>query len=437
MNECLDVLGIGFGPANIAFAIAVEETGSDLKVRYLERNAGPSWQSAMLLDGSDIQNHPLRDLITPRNPRSYYSFTNFLHEHGRLFQYLNLGIEYPLRKEYAKYVAWVAEQFDAHVSYGCDVIEIMSRETKRGPLFSVLCRDRRRFTARSLVVAPGRTPLIPPIFSEQLGDRIFHLTDYLPALGRYERQYGKPHRVCVLGGSQSAVELILDLSARYPDASLVGLHRGYGYALKDTSPFSDHVYFPEHVDYYFNASRESKASLDTQLRRTNYSSADGDIIQKLYLQIYEQQLDGAPRITILANQEIEAVKISPVGVTLFVSDKHKNARRTVEIDLIVLATGFRNLGQGPAGEVVPPLLTSIADHLGKDEYGDLLIERDYSLTSAKPGTLGSIYLNGLCETSHGMGDAGSFSLLSLRAAKILESLTDALRCKSHPVKHVS
>jgi L-ornithine N5-oxygenase len=33
-----------------------------------------------------------------------------------------------------------------------------------------------------------------------------------------------------------------------------------------------------------------------------------------------------------------------------------------------------------------------------------------------------VYLNGLCESTHGMGDAGSFSLLALRSARIARSL---------------
>ena len=35
-------------------------------------------------------------------------------------------------------------------------------------------------------------------------------------------------------------------------------------------------------------------------------------------------------------------------------------------------------------------------------------------------------LNGLCESTHGIGDAGSFSLLSLRAEMILKGLREKL-----------
>ncbi len=92
-----DVIGIGFGPANIALAIAATELESPLSFKFLERRNCPSWQDEMLLPGSDIQNHPLRDLVTPRNPRSKYTVTNFLFEHNRLFEHLNLPLIHPLR----------------------------------------------------------------------------------------------------------------------------------------------------------------------------------------------------------------------------------------------------------------------------------------------------------------------------------------------------
>lgn len=62
-----------------------------------------------------------------------------------------------------------------------------------------------------------------------------------------------------------------------------------------------------------------------------------------------------------------------------------------------------------------------------DEYGAVIINRDYSL---KPvGSMPAIYLNGLCESSHGLGDAGSFSLVSLRVETILQQLQN-VRCAS-------
>jgi len=101
-----DVLGIGFGPSNLALAIALKEAEAPITAHFIDAAPDSVWQPGMLLIASDIQNNPLRDLVTPRNPKSHYTFTNYLFESGRLYDFLNLGILYPLRKDYSKYIQW-------------------------------------------------------------------------------------------------------------------------------------------------------------------------------------------------------------------------------------------------------------------------------------------------------------------------------------------
>src|SRR6266498_2554849 len=160
-----DVVGIGFGPANIALAIAAEELGSNLNIKFLEKNASAGWQEEMLLPESDIQNHPLRDLVTPRNPRSRYTFVNFLFENNRLFEHLNLPLQHPLRLEYRQYVTWVANHFSNLVEYGCEVEAIHPIiDDNAIASYEVVYNGGRKITARAIVLAPGRTPHIPPEF---------------------------------------------------------------------------------------------------------------------------------------------------------------------------------------------------------------------------------------------------------------------------------
>src|SRR6188474_2370073 len=93
-------VGIGFGPGNIAVAVAAEEAGVLDDFAFFEAAPGPQWQSGMLLSDSDIQHNPVRDLVSLRNPRSRYSFINYLHEQRRLLDFLNLPLEFPLRKDF-------------------------------------------------------------------------------------------------------------------------------------------------------------------------------------------------------------------------------------------------------------------------------------------------------------------------------------------------
>ncbi|MFD6417780.1 lysine N(6)-hydroxylase/L-ornithine N(5)-oxygenase family protein [Streptomyces sp. NPDC060194] len=421
----VDVLGIGFGPANLALAIALQENRPGLTARFLEARTRPEWQPGMLLDGSDIQNHPSRDLVTLRNPRSRYSFLNYLHEQGRLIRHLNLPVEFPLRKEYAGYIRWAADQF-AHL-VDCDqrAAAIERTEVDGEELYAVTTVRGDRYLGRALVVAPGRTPYLPAPYDRVAGDRVFHLTQYLPRLRALTAERD-PEAVAVVGGSQSAVELALDLHRRFPRARVVTYSRAHSLRLKDTSPFSEEGYFPEFTDYYFNASPQSRRSLDDYMRATNYSSADGDVLKELYLAIYEQELDGDQRLFVHGSHEATAVEVADRSVRLRFRELHTGGTVDDTVDFAVLATGFRNLGPGAHEELCPPLLAPLRDLLRTEADGRLEVAKDYELRPRDGESLPPVFLNGLCESSHGIGDAGSFSLLSLRAGRLADALAARL-----------
>ncbi|MBM9504117.1 lysine N(6)-hydroxylase/L-ornithine N(5)-oxygenase family protein [Actinacidiphila acididurans] len=426
-DEPYDVLGIGFGPANLALAIALEEADPGLRAHFLEGRQDPVWQGGMMLEGSNIQNHPSRDLVTLRNPRSRYSFLNYLYEEDRLLEHLNVAAEFPLRKEYAQYVSWVTRHFDHLVEYGQRVADVEVAEHRGEPVFAVTTEQGARRTGRSLVVGPGRTPYVPAPFDTMSSPRVFHLTQYLYRLRELEQA---PARIAVIGGSQSAVELTLDLSRRFPQARVVDLVRSFSLRLKDTSPFSEEGYFPGFTDYYYRASRASKRELDAYMRATNYSSADDDVLKELYLRIYEQRLDGDQKVFVQGNRQVIAAEDDGREVTLRIRETHTGELTEEAFDLVVIATGFRDLGPLPHQEAYPPLLAGVAGRLRFDEDGHLAVNVDYSLESDVPGGMPPLFLNGLCESSHGIGDAGSFSLLSLRADVIRTGLRDRLAARA-------
>ena len=421
-----DILGIGFGPANLSLAIALEEDGLSDRALFLEKRMGPTWQPGMLLDGTDIQNNPLRDLVTLRNPLSRYTFTNYLHTHERLLPYLNLGLQFPLRKEFARYIEWVSGFFGHQVRYGRAVRNIAYDHDRQ--LYRVgTTTTSEVYLARALVIGTGRTPLIPDAFKSMLSERVFHLNDYLPKNTRQVLKNSRGH-VCVIGASQSAIEIVIDLYTRYPHLQITNLIRGFGYQLKDTSPFSEHVYFPEFIDYFFEANAESKRTLTDLLRRTNYSSADADVIHRLYLMLYEQNLDGESRLNVRTNTDVVAARTVANKVELTLREMHRGDVETLDCDWVILGTGFRNLGGRANEERYPSILEPIADLLEMNGEGTPQINRDYSLASAKGSSATqTIFLNGLCESSHGLGDAGSFSLLAQRGTCISRALASRLQ----------
>jgi L-ornithine N5-oxygenase len=429
-TSIVDVLGIGFGPANIALAIALEELAPHLRVAFVEKRLDSFWQPNMLLPGSDIQNHPLRDLVTPRNPRSRYTFTNFLYEHDRLYEHLNLPLHYPLRAEYAHYVSWVAGFFGDRVLYGCqaDAVEAVCASEGSSPHFKVHCTEGRVLHARSLVIAPGRTPHIPAPFAGLDDVRVRHLNDYLPALADALAATAGKCRIAVIGGSQSSVEILLHASEQFGVREVVGYTRNFGYRQKDTSPFSEEVYFPSFVDTFYHASAKHKERLRKELVNTNYSSADIDVLNQLYVRRYEQSLFGDRRLQLRTCEEIQACRPSAIGLEIESLHYLEGGTHQQTFDLVILATGFLDLGGGDRQEPFPPLLRRFAADNQLDGFS---IGRDYriDLIEGPPA-----YLNGLCESSHGMGDAGSFSLLALRSKTIVQSLVRQLGLAEQPAR---
>lgn len=433
MAEKSMVCGVGFGPANIALAIALQEYGLLSESRFFERNRKSCWQPGMLLENSDIQNHPLRDLVTPRNPCSYFSFTNFLHVNGRLFEYLNTGMTFPFRIEYEQYVTWVASHFRSQVQYGEEIVAIRplfegGESTISG--FGIGDRSGREHQCSNLIVAPGRTRYVPEDFEPCLSERVIHLCDYLPTVEALASE--PPRRIAVIGGSQSAVELMLDLSERFPQAEIHGIHRAYGFRQKDVSPFTGEVYFPEFVDEFYAASQASRDGMRADLHYTNYSASDIDVLDALYRRIYLQKIRGNQNIFIHRRSRVAPRSLGNDGaLELSVQSMDREESQLLSVDLVVLATGFKDIGSGAMKEQCPAILQGLYPYLKKNELGVIQINRDYSLAfSDEHSGAGRCFLNGLCESTHGMGDAGSFSLLSLRADDIIKSIRmDAGRCE--------
>lgn len=76
-GRVLDLAGVGFGPSNLALAVALREADAGLAVRFLEKRGRFVWHGNMLLDGSRMQISFLKDLVSLRDPTSRYSFLNF------------------------------------------------------------------------------------------------------------------------------------------------------------------------------------------------------------------------------------------------------------------------------------------------------------------------------------------------------------------------
>ncbi|MBT2207470.1 MULTISPECIES: SidA/IucD/PvdA family monooxygenase [Actinomadura] len=421
-------VGAGFGPANLSLAVALEEFGYPGTVRFVERARGFQWQDEQLLSGTDIQNNPFRDLAMPRRPDSRHSFVNYLACRGKLTDYLHLNLKFPLRREYAGYLAWVAESFRGSVDYGEPAVRLSLARSGDGEVFRVETGSGRCLLGETFVLGTGRSPRVPAEFQDALGPTVFHSTRYLTSVkGLAARARGTGGlRVVVVGASQSAIEIVLDLLGRPDVAQVTSIHRGIGFRLKDTSPYSRRVFLPEFVDYFHPLPAETKRRIRAELRTVNYAACDQDVIDRLAAAQYENELTGADRLRLMPFSEVARVRPRlRGGHRLLVRDVNHRTESTCDADAVILATGFRDFGAGPGDERYHPLLEGVADRLPLDDQGVPVVARDYSVELAGRGRGRRplrLFLNGLCEASHGMGDAGALAVLSARAADIAGSL---------------
>ncbi|RKR85906.1 L-ornithine N5-oxygenase [Micromonospora pisi] len=417
-----DIVGVGFGPSNLALAIALTEqhvpagpagTTQPVSAVFLERQQSFGWHRGMLLDDATMQVSFLKDLVTLRNPTSRFSFLAYLHAKDRLVDFINHKTLYPLRIEYHDYLEWAAAQVDHLVRYGHEVIGVRPVLGEDGIELVDVLVDTGQGTivhrARNLVLATGLQPRMPAgVIAD---DRIWHSRDLLFNLDR--QAVTAPARFVVVGAGQSAAEVTAHLHERFPTAEVCAVFSRYGYSPADDSSFANRIFDPGAVDDYFDAPAEVKAQLMDYHGNTNYSVVDGDLIAELYRRSYREQVLGQSRLRLLNTSRLRAAVSHPDGVQVTIETLITGQPAVLDADVLVCATGY-----DPVDPV--SMLGELSGHCHRDELGRLRLDRDYRVVTGD-GLRCGIYLQGGTEHSHGI----SSSLLSngsVRAAEILDSI---------------
>lgn len=252
-DEMRDLLCVGFGPASLAIAIALHDvmdpalncgspgTGFRPKVCFLERQKQFAWHAGMLVPGSRMQISFIKDLATLRDPRSSFTFLNYLHNKNRLVHFTNLGTFLPARVEFEDYMRWCAQRFENVVSYGEEVVEVVPGSKTEGQVDHFVVRSCNITTgkissrrARKVVVALGGKAKMPPDFPQD--PRIMHSSKYCTMLPSLLKDESKSYNVAIVGSGQSAAEIFQDLQRRYPNARTTLILRDSALRPSDDSP---------------------------------------------------------------------------------------------------------------------------------------------------------------------------------------------------------
>lgn len=141
------LLGIGFGPSNLALAVAIDEhnrgkKGDErLNSTFFEKQSAFGWHRGRLIEGTTMRVSYLKDLVAMRNPASDFSFLSYLRDKGRLVDFINHKTFFPTRVENHDYMSWAANRLDELVHYDSEVVEVVPvRDGARVEHFDVVVR---------------------------------------------------------------------------------------------------------------------------------------------------------------------------------------------------------------------------------------------------------------------------------------------------------
>ncbi len=420
-HEIYDVVGIGFGPSNLSLAIALEERGlagpeSGISSHFFERQPRFGWHRNMLLPSTTMQISFLKDLVTFRNPTSRFSFVAFLHDSGRLAQFVNNQDFFPTRQEFHQYLEWAQAQVSDRVSYGCQVTSIQRAPSAAQvpdhlllTVADVTGQVTRVVRARNVVISTGLVPrMLDGVGSD---DRVWHSSEFLHKFHRMDPRGLR--RVAVVGAGQSAAEITRFLYDKLPHAEVSAIIPSYGYSVADDTPFANQIFDPAAVDHYYYGSEKTREAFWRYHSNTNYSVVDDEVIRDLYRRAYDDEVRGVERLHFLNLTRVAGVRRADAETHLTLRSGPGGEERELEVDALVCATGYSSME--PTG-----LLRELDQHCLRDDEGRFRMQRDYRIATAPELGCG-IYLQGGTEHTHGLSSS-LLSNVAVRSGEIADSI---------------
>ncbi|MES9504982.1 SidA/IucD/PvdA family monooxygenase [Streptomyces sp. NPDC000609] len=420
--EIHDVVGIGFGPSNLAVAIALEECGQPLDAVFLDRKPGFAWHPGLMFPGAEMQVSFTKDLITMRNPRSRYTFLNYLAEQDRdrLGKFINLRTFYPTRVEFNEYYAWAAAQFDKQVRWNTEVLGVSAVPAEGGgtELLRVVARDRSTgetcsLLTRNLLIAPGGTPYVPD--GAELGERVFHASETRERLALSYEDRSAPHHFNIVGSGQTSADVFMHLRRSYPNARITTNIRGFAMRPEDDTHFVNELFLPEFPDWFYRQDSGFRQKIIDDYGLAAHTGVSYDVLPQIYREYYEDQVSGAGSLTLHRFTELVGARSESDRAVAGYFHLDSGATSQVESDAVVLATGYRY-------PMPIPALAEVDAHLRMETPERYAIRRDYAIEAVedfKP----RIFLQGYAEATHGFSEV-LLSLMPMRAAEIVQSIAE-------------
>lgn len=363
-NTVYDIIGIGIGPFNLGMAAMLEEL-PELSALFLESRPEFNWHPGLLLPGARMQVPFYADLITIVNPRSPYTFINYLQQNKKFFRYANHDNHFPLRIEYNSYCQWVVKLLkNLRFDEPCELITYDSVEK----IYSVLT-NAGLYKCRHVLLGTGTAPVVPATLKNKLTNNILHSSEYL--LRKEDILQHK--KISIIGSGQSAAEIFQDLLPHAEKCTeLAWFTRANRFHPMDYTRFTTEMTSLDYIDHFYKLPPKIK---DRVLRNQQYlfKGINAQLIAAINDELYVRGVNGLKNnSTIYTNTELlSAVEGEKEGIVLGFEHKETGEAFLFETGIVIAATGYQYQ--------VPDCILPLLQVIDFDERYRYNIKRNYSI----------------------------------------------------------
>lgn len=419
-KKIYDLIGIGFGPANLSLAVAIADSTPKLTYKFFERKNGFNWHPDMMLQDAKMQTPFLKDLVTLSNPQSKFTFINYLYQQKRLNDYINLRDFYPSRVEFNHYLQWAATQVKQFVYYQNDVVAInpvIDKDNQTVSHLSLHIRDNKSLNTeiidtKNVVLGMGQIPHIPQ-HCAITNERSFHSEQFLTALSNKLSNKDAPYHVIVVGSGQSAAEIACYLLTHFPQITVTAISTGFLYRSLDANPLTNAFYAPDATENFYYLNSNAKNKILNHFINSNYGVVDSEIINHIAKIIYDDSLINKTRLHRFSFHK--CIKVEEFTDNVFVTCHNLLNDNKIEFkaDAVCFATGYSNNN-------LHHLLASLNQYIIHQENGDYKMNKNYKIAT-NANFLPGLYLQNYSINTHGLTE-GTIANIAGRSRIIYESL---------------
>lgn len=357
-----------------------------------------------------MQTEFYRDLVTPIDPTSKFSFLNYLKANGCLDQFFCSSTIYPTRCEFERYFSWVAGQID-DVVFAANVHSVDYDPETNLFIVEVEHDTQPRYESKHIVLGCGAKPKSTNVDSKQ--NRVVDVS----ALLAFDLPCS-PTRILVVGGGQSAAECVNYLLNLYAETAvqIMWVTSETTFRALDTSNFSRETYSAS----YAHAFSVLPKTFREKIIHDDASVANGItplLAQALYQRLYRLKYFTSPGTTnpsvhVQANTEVVEIQDGAKGARVTARSLPTGQTSVDVFDCVVLCTGLDD-------EAIlhsPIIGAQLRSRISKKKEPD-----GYAIAWDGPQDR-MIFVQSQNKVSHGLGDA-NFVTAPARNARILNAIT--------------